>query len=202
VWQHIVRPSWRSAWPQLPVSSWVPRAPGVGKTTLVEKGIAKALGLPYNARPRRAGDVCMLGHSYTVSHGHIVGASTRRAVNRSSSLTSWTRCPRAPGSRELSHTSHRQLPESQVSGQIRRVIWTCPGGHDLLVQRSRQGKPTLLDRMNVVKTGGYSRMTRRLFGTWFLRPSQRTVSTVPWQTCCLPEVVDRLVRSWRTACAP
>jgi ATP-dependent Lon protease len=55
VWQHIVRPSWRSAWPQLPVSSWVPRAPGVGKTTLVEKGIAKALGLPYNARPRRSG---------------------------------------------------------------------------------------------------------------------------------------------------
>jgi hypothetical protein len=42
--------------------------------------------------------------------------------------------------------------------------------------------------MNVVKTGGSKDDKAAILKKHLvLRPSQRTVSTVPWQTCCLPE---------------
>jgi ATP-dependent Lon protease len=182
---------------------------GVGKTTLVEKGIAKALGLPYSMLALGgAGDVCMLqGHSYTYEgsmHGHIVGAlNAAQCMNPVLFFDELDKVSESPRGEEVVNC----LIHLTDSSQNHRFRDRYVGDVDLDMSRAvmifsfndrDRVSPTLLDRMNVVKTGGYSKDDKAAILKKHLVPEAVATYCIDGAVADMlssREVVDRLVRS-------
>jgi ATP-dependent Lon protease len=182
---------------------------GVGKTTLVEKGIAKALGLPYSLLALGgAGDVCTLqGHGYTYegsTHGRIVGAlRTARCMNPVLFFDELDKVSASPRGEEVVNC----LIHLTDSSQNHRFQDRYVGDFDLDMSRAvmifsfndrDRVSPTLLDRMTVVETGGYSKEDRATILRKHLVPEAVAVYCIDdavAETLMSKEVADRLVRS-------
>jgi hypothetical protein len=143
----IVRPvaQWMRG-PKTPVSSWVPRAHGCGQDDAGREGHRQGAGACINARPWRRGRRLYATRAQLRTSRSTVtlwGLNAAQCMNPVlfDELDKVSESPRG-GSRTVSYISPT-APRITGFGTDTSVtlIWTCPGGHDLLVQRSRQVAP-------------------------------------------------------------
>jgi ATP-dependent Lon protease len=139
---------------------------GVGKTALVERGISRALGLPYNhVNLGGVGDACYLhGHDYTYS-GSTPGkiASCLAASGCMNPLFFFDEVDKVSDTPKGAEVAQVLMFLTDAT-QNHRFQDRYVGHHDLDVSRSvfifsfndrTRVDPVLLDRMTIVETSGY-----------------------------------------------
>jgi ATP-dependent Lon protease len=185
---------------------------GVGKTTLVEKGIARALQIPYSLLALGGvGDASYLhGHSYTYegsTYGRIAGALMgAQCMNPLIFFDEVDKVSESSKGDEIINCLIHLTDTSQNHKFHDRYL----GNYDLDMSRAvlifsfndrERVSPTLLDRMTVVETPGYSQSERKAILKEHMVPVATTMFNTEEATAIaltVPAFVDCIVQ----ACPP